>query len=56
MPFNICDKTMECALWIMSIGQQHHCVVIENPHNINNEYKQPKTTFLNPKNFYGKFK
>ena len=55
MPFNICDKTMECALWIMSIGQQHHCEVHDTIGKSCYECKQPRTTFLNPKNFYGRF-
>ena len=52
MPLNICDNTMRCALWIMSIGQHHHCTVYdfaEKPCN------QHKTIFINPSNFYGKF-
>jgi hypothetical protein len=55
MPFNICDKTMEWAMWIMSIGQQHHCDDHDTNGNSCYECKQPITTFLNPKNFYGKF-
>ena len=46
MPFNICDNTMRCALWIMSIGQHHHCDVIEQPKN---------KTFIDRTKFYGKY-
>ena len=56
MPFNICDNTMRCALWIMSIGQRHHCEVHDNDVKPCYERKQPKTEFINYKNFYGKFK
>ena len=55
MPFNICDKTMESALWIMSIGQRHQCEVHDTIGKSCYECKQPKSTFLNPKNFYGRF-
>lgn len=56
MPFNICDNTMRCALWIMSIGEKHHCDVYDIGRKPSYECKQPKTLFLNTKNFYGKFK
>ena len=55
MPFNICDNTMRCALWIMSIGQRHHCEIYDYTGKPSYEYKQPKTVFLNPQNFYGRF-
>lgn len=44
---NSYDTLTKCFLWFLSIGEKHHCAVVERP-------KKSKT-FINPKNFYGKF-
>ncbi len=41
-----CETLTQCFLWITSIGEKHHCAVIKPPKN---------KTFINAKNFYGKF-
>jgi len=42
-----CETLTQCFLWVSSIGEKHHCAVVERTKN--------SKTFVNPKNFYGKF-
>lgn len=41
-----CEKLVRCFLWFSSIGEKHHCTIIEPP---------KKKKFIDPKQFYGKY-
>ena len=47
MSDNSCETLTQCFLWITSIGEKHHCTVIQPP---------KKKRYIEPKKFYGKFK
>ena len=42
-----CETLTRCFLWVLSIGEEHHCAVVERT-------KKGKT-FINSKKLYGKF-
>ena len=41
-----CKTLTQFFLWITSIGEKHHCAVVERP--------KKSRAFVNPKNFYPK--